>query len=123
MSRRQNDDGWLRGTRDVQVPTAAAFGALVVRDPLDRVQRLAVGRVWQRLHLAGTVAGLGMQPLCQIPERIDREASAGLSPDVTVATATMLPAGRYPVMTFRIGHPTTAALRSPRRPAGEVVLR
>ena len=123
VSRRQNDDGWLRGTRDIQIPTAAAFGALVVRDPLDPVQRLAVGRIWQRLHLAGTVAGLGMQPLCQIPERIDREASAGLAPDFTTATAAMLPAARHPIMTFRVGHSTTAALRSPRRRAGEVVLR
>lgn len=28
----------------------------------------------------------------------------------------------HPLMTFRIGHPTTTVLRSPRRPAEEVVL-
>jgi nitroreductase len=122
VSRRQNDDGWLSGTRDSQVPTAAAFGALVARDPRDRVQRLEVGRSWQRLHLAATVAGLGVQPLCQVPERVDREVSAGLPPEFGVAMAALLPPGWSPVMTFRIGHPTTDALRSPRRPAVDVVL-
>jgi nitroreductase len=122
VSRRQNNDGWLSGTRDSQVPTAAAFGALVVRDPLDRVQRLEAGRSWQRLHLAATVAGLGVQPLCQVPERIDREVSAGLPPQFGVAMSALLRPGWSPIMTFRIGHPTADALRSPRRPAGDVVL-
>jgi len=36
--------------------------------------------------------------------------------------AAMLPAGRHPAMTFRIGYPTTDALRSPRRPASDVIL-
>ena len=74
------------------------------------------------MHLAATVAGLGMQPLCQVPERIDREVSAGLPPDFGTAMAALLPAGWSPIMTFRIGHPTADALRSPRRPAVDVVL-
>jgi hypothetical protein len=122
VSMAQNNDGWLSGTRDTQLPSASAFGALLVRDPRDPVQRLGVGRMWQRLHLAAATAGLSMQPLCQIPERIDREASAGLPPDVTRAMAAMLPAGRSAIMTFRIGRSLTTALRSPRRPVTEVVL-
>jgi len=122
VSTAQNNAGWLAGTRDSQIPTAAAFGALVVRDPLDTGQRLAVGRAWQRLHLSMTVDGLRAQPLCQIPERIDRERSTGLVPDFGPALAALLPAGRHAIMTFRIGHSTGAALPSPRRPAREVVL-
>jgi nitroreductase len=122
VSQRQNNDGWLRGTLETQIPTAAAFGALVVPDPLDPIERLRVGRIWQRIHLSATVQGLGMQPVCQVPERIDRERSAGLAPDFTDAMAVMLPARSYAIMTFRIGYPTSAALRSPRRPATEVVL-
>jgi hypothetical protein len=122
VSRQQNNDGWLSGTRGSQIPTAAAFGALVVRDPLDPIARLRVGRIWQRIHLAATVNGMGMQPLCQVLERIDRERSAGLPADFTTAMAAMLPARRHAIMTFRIGFPTADALRSPRRPAGEVVL-
>jgi nitroreductase len=122
VSRKQNNDGWLGGTRDTQIPTAAAFGALVVPDPLDPVQRLRVGRIWQRMHLSATTNGLAMQPLCQVPERIDRERTAGLPADFSTAMAAMLPASWHPIMTFRIGYPTTDALRSPRRPAADVVL-
>jgi len=121
VSQKQNNDGWLSGTRETQIPTAAAFGALVVRDPLDPIQRLHVGRIWQQLHLSATVNGLAMQPLCQVPERIDRERSAGLAPDFTTAAAAMFPAWWHPLMTFRIGYPTTDALRSPRRPAADVI--
>ena len=122
VTRAQNNDGWLTGTRDTQIPTATAFGALVVTDPRSLTLRLQVGRLWQRLHLTATAAGVSLQPLCQIPERIDREQSAGLPTDIGTAMAALLPVGQHPLMTFRIGHPTTDALRSPRRPAEEVVL-
>ena len=122
VSTAQNNAGWLAGTRDSQVPTASAFGAIVVRDSLDTGQRITAGRLWQRLHLAMTVDGVSAQPLCQVPERIDRESSAGLAPDFGPAFAALLPADRHAVMTFRIGYPTEKALPSPRRPAREVVL-
>jgi len=120
-TQKQDNDGWLRGTRDTQLPTAAAFGAIVVTEPHGNLQRLRAGRIWQRMHLTATAAGLAMQPLCQIPERIDRETSANLPPVFTTAMAAMLPAGTHPVMTFRIGYPTGAALLSPRRPAADVI--
>ena len=122
VSRKQNNDGWLSGTRQTQIPTAAAFGALVVPDPLDPIQRLRVGRIWQRMHLSATTSGLGMQPLCQVLERIDLERSAGLPADFSTTMAAMLPARSHPIMTFRIGYPTSNALRSPRRPAADVIL-
>lgn len=120
-TQQQSNDGWLKGTRDSQLPTASAFGALVVADPQDPVQRLGVGRIWQRMHLKATNSGLALQPLCQIPERIDRETSAGLAPDVGTAMSAMLPSGVHPIMTFRIGYPSTDALLSPRRPVTAVV--
>lgn len=122
VTQQQNNDGWLNGMRTIQVPTAAAFGAIVLRNPADRTHRLTAGRAWQRLHLAATNAGLAVQPLCQVPERIDRETSARLPAYFTTAMAALLPSGTHAVMTFRIGHPTTTALRSPRRPASEVLL-
>lgn len=62
-----------------------------------------------------------MQPLCQVPERVDRERSTGLSPTVTNELARMLPSDSHAVMTFRIGHPIGTALKSPRRPVEDVV--
>ena len=122
VTQQQNNDGWLTGMRTIQIPTAAAFGAIVVRDPADRTSRLAAGRAWQRMHLSATTEGLALQPLCQVPERIDRETSAGLPADFTPAMAALPPSGTHAIMTFRIGHPTMTALRSPRRPAPDVVL-
>lgn len=122
VSRRQNDDGGLAGTRRTQIPTAAAFGVLVVRDPLDPIQRLRAGRIWQRMHLSATLGGLGMQPLCQVPERIDRERSAGLPADFTEAMAAMLPPKLAPDHDLSHRLPSTDAPRSPRRPAADVVL-
>ena len=121
VSQEQNNSGWLSGTRDTQLPTASAFGALTVADPHDPVQRLQAGRTWQRMQLSATADGLAMQPMCQIPERIDREVSAGLPTDFGSAFAAMLPANAHAVMTFRIGYPTAAARPSPRRPAADVV--
>lgn len=121
ISQAQNNDGWFAATKQSQIPTAAAFGALVVPDSGDTVHRLNVGRLWQRMHLSATTTGLALQPLCQVPERIDRESSAGLAPDFSARMAELLPVDGHAVMTFRIGYPTTEALPSPRRPASEVV--
>jgi hypothetical protein len=118
ISRAQNHDGSLSGPRD----TASAFGALVTTDSLDPTTRLQAGRLWQRLYLTVTDAGISLQPLCQIPERIDREQSARRRADIGITMAALLPTGQHPLMTFGIGHPTATALRSPRRPADDVLL-
>jgi nitroreductase len=122
VSREQNHAGWLRGTRDTQVATAAAFGALVVADGGDDTARMRAGRAWQRLHLAATVDGLSLQPLCQVLERIDREVSAHLTPEFTQAMVELLPSGRVAVMTFRIGYPTVTPSASPRRAVDDVLI-
>jgi hypothetical protein len=122
ISRAQNHDGSLSGPRDTQIPTASAFGALVTTDSLDPTTRLQAGRLWQRLYLTVTDAGISLQPLCQIPERIDREQSARRRADIGITMAALLPTGQHPLMTFGIGHPTATALRSPRRPADDVLL-
>jgi hypothetical protein len=116
------DTSWAAGMRDRQVNTAAAFGLLIARDGGDNAQRLAAGRLWQRLHLAATTQGLAVQPLCQIPERIDRERATGIDPAFTRAFAGVLPAtGSQAVMAFRVGYPMMSAQLSPRRPAEEVL--
>jgi nitroreductase len=115
-----NNDAWLDSTRDTHLPTAAAVGSLVVRDPFDPVQRMQTGRIWQRMHLWATTQGLAMQPINQIEERIDRERSANLRPEFTDAMAALVPAGGHAIFSFRIGYPTTEALASPRRRAEDV---
>jgi hypothetical protein len=123
VSREQSDQGWLTATRDTQLPTAAAFGTLAIRDSINNVQRIQAGRTWQRMHLWATTQGIAMQPLNQVIERAEREQTAGLEPEFTRAIAALLPdTGWHMVMPFRIGYPTQDAFLSPRRPAEEVVV-
>jgi hypothetical protein len=123
QSREQNDQAWIQQTRDSYVKTAAAFGIVLVRDATDSAQRIAGGRLYQRLHLAAINRGLGMQPLNQITERIDREKFVGLNPRFTQAAADLMPEpGWQPLMSFRVGYPTVTASPSPRRRAETVLL-
>lgn len=123
VSPERSHRGWLDQTRDVQVATAPAFGLIAVRDLYDRPQAIRAGRLWQRLHLQATLLGLGMQPLNQLPEMVDREAQLG-KPPATAATLAALagdPAWR-PTFAFRVGFAERAAPASPRR-ALEAVMR
>ncbi len=123
QSREQNDQAWIQQTRDNYVKTAAAFGIVVVRDATDNAQRIAGGRLYQRLHLAAINRGLAMQPLNQITERIDREKFVGLNPRFARSAADLMPEpGWQPLMSFRVGYPTVTASPSPRRRAEAVLL-
>lgn len=109
---------WLDLTR-AQHTTGAAFVILstAIRD--DRLQQLACGRIYQRTHLWATDAGLAMQPLNQLAERMDREQALGLSPRFTDSLVA-LAGSDGPQMLFRIGYAWDAAFASPRRPVGWV---
>jgi nitroreductase len=124
VSRAQSDQGWVISTRDIQLPTAASFGVLVIHQANDNAQRIQAGRVYQRMQLWATGQGLAMQPLNQAVERADREQTAGLGRVFSDAVAAMIPqAGWHAVMPFRIGYPTVEGLENPRRPAEDVVVR
>lgn len=113
VSREQSDCGWLTAIRDTQLPTAAAFGMLVVHDTRDNAQRLQAGRIWQRLHLWATAQGLAMQPLNQVVERAEWEQTANFAPEFTRAVAAMIPNPWHAIIPFRIG----SDVRSPAQPA------
>jgi hypothetical protein len=123
QSREQNDQAWIGQTRDNYVKTAAAFGIVVVRDASDNAQRIAGGRLYQRLHLAAINRGMAMQPLNQITERIDRENLLGLNPLFAKAAADLIPEpGWQPLMSFRAGYPSVNPSPSPRRLAEAVLV-
>ena len=121
FSRQQLDSGWLRNTRRTQVPTAAAFGILTVSDSRDNRLRVQGGRAFQRLHLKATVDGVALQPMSQLTERIDREASRGGESRFRRPLHESL-GGREALMVFRLGYPIHGAPVSPRRPVRDVVL-
>jgi nitroreductase len=113
---------WLSGTRDHALPTASAFGLILVRDLADRRAALLAGGAWQRLQLTATSLGLASQPLNQLPEMIDRQRQLGQAAHFAAAADALLadPLWR-PTFAFRLGHPTAPALPSPRRPVSEVI--
>lgn len=122
-SRQQNDQSWIQLTRDQYVKTAAALGVVVVSDAGNNVQRTQGGRLYQRLNLVALTKGLGMQPLNQITERIDREQVLGRPARFAAGISDLLPTAVQPLMTFRIGYPTVEPPPSPRRPAEDVLLK
>jgi hypothetical protein len=77
----------------------------------------------QRIHLAATTKGLALQPLNQVFERVDREATAGLAPAFGRAVDGLSPRGSHAVTAFRIGYAESAAAMSPRRAVEDVIRR
>ena len=122
FSAEQNNEVWLKNTRDTYVGSTNTFGIIAVRSNRDRAQRLLGGRLWQRLHLWGTVQGLGLQPLNQMSERADREVQLGIPPVFGDALGELVSdPGWQALMPFRIGYPLGVALASPRRAIEDVV--
>jgi hypothetical protein len=121
-SRVAGDKFWLDQTRTVQTATAAAYGVITVVDPNDPRQRLIGGRLLQRIHLAATVQGLGLQHINQITERIDRDAKlAQPSKFASSMAALVSDPARSVLSTFRIGHPVRVGRPSPRRAISQVI--
>jgi hypothetical protein len=120
-SRTAGDQFWLDQTRTVHTATAAAYGVITVADPADRAQQLMGGQLLQRIHLAATVAGLGLHHMNQITERIDRDADLAQPSRFKAGIDTLLAeSGRHALATFRIGHPVLVGRLSPRRPVSTV---
>jgi hypothetical protein len=103
----------------IQTRSAAAFGVIVVDDPSSRAARLAGGRLVQRLHLWSAANGLGFQHMNQVTERIDRDRQLGRPAGFEVPLVDLV--GDGALVAFRIGTPTVPSVRSPRRPALEVL--
>jgi nitroreductase len=113
---------WLQSTRDVQLPTAAAFGIVLVRDRMDAAQALAAGRAWQIFQLGAAARGLSAQPLNQPVEMADRNLVLGRQDAYKQALAEIAGLKDWdPTFVFRIGYAERAAALSPRRHFEDVV--
>jgi hypothetical protein len=114
---------WIDQTRDAQLGTNPVIGLIAVKDLYDRDQALRGGRLWQRLHLQGTLLGLGMQPLNQLPECVDRELQLGKPSTYARTLAGFCGDSQWqPTFAFRVGWPTRPAAASPRRTLQSVVM-
>lgn len=116
---RQSADRTFVDRTVIQARSAAAFGVIAVDDPSARSERLAGGRLVQRLHLWCAANGLGLQHMNQITERIDRDRQLGREALFEAPLADLV--GEGALIAFRIGTPTVPGAKSPRRPALEVL--
>ena len=116
-------DAWLELVPGVQTSSAAAFGVVAVRGQDEMRQHLRAGRLWQRVHLMGTLRGLAMQPLNHPIMVGDQERADGRTSKITEELARIAADRDWtPVFVFRVGHPGAISHRTPRRPIDEVVL-
>lgn len=122
QTREATGESWLRSTRDRHTRTAAAYGFVAVRDALDNRQRLEGGRLLERMHLWATGNNLALHHMNQITERADRETQLGLRPRFGDALRELMPSGWQALTSFRIGYPTQAPPKSPRRPVEAVLV-
>lgn len=114
---------WIDQTRDAQLGTFPVIGLIAVKDLYDRDCALRAGRLWQRLHLQGTLLGLGMQPLNQLPECVDRERQLGRPSIFRSALAGLSGDAEWqPTFAFRVGWPTRPGAASPRRSLQSVLM-
>jgi hypothetical protein len=122
VSAQTSHEAWLKQTRDVQLASAPLTGLIAVRDRYDRGGAIAAGRFWQRLHLRAVALGLGLQPLNQPIEMIDRERRAGRGAEWARRIAELTGEDWQATFSFRAGFPSQATPASPRRRLADVVI-
>ncbi len=115
-------DEWLKFTRDVQLPTTPLFGLITVPDASDRSALVEAGRLWQRVHLAGTRNNIAMQPLNQMMEMADRDKVLGRASEADAMLTELAGyADAQTIFGFRLGYAETEAPLSPRRSVDQVI--
>jgi len=114
---------WLDQTRDEQLATAPMTGLIAVRDLYDRPSALTAGRLWQRIHLSATLAGVALHPLNQPMEVVDRDRQLNRGDAWARRMAGLVGgAGWQPTFSFRAGISPRTASASPRRALADVLL-
>jgi hypothetical protein len=123
------DKYWLASTRDVQVPTTAAYGVMFANDRLSTIDAIATGMNWQSLHLAATMEGLAAQPMNAPIELMDRDHFLGrINTYARNIAKIAAPKGTGEdgddvAFLFRLGYAERPATASPRRRFDDVIRR
>lgn len=122
VSRETGDRYFLEAMKNLR-DSSDMVGILVARDSADNLQRVQGGRLWQRLHLWGTINDLVLQPVNQIPERIDRKHSLGEKSSLAEKLQSLVNHSNWQVlMPFRIGYSKQPVFPSPRRQVTDVII-
>ena len=115
-SQQVTDKIFVERTKNIHCGRGATFGTILARPSGGKLARVQIGRLWQRIHLWGTVHGLAMQPLNQIHERMDREATTPIEPTFTRGLGGLTNDPNWSgLFSFRMGFAERSAKPSPRR--------
>ena len=129
MSPEKGHEIWLNTTRDTHLASAPLTAMLVVSNRYAAEENLRAGRVWQRLHLMASKAGLSMHPMNQPLEWADRlreldrlsgQAGAGYMEKLGKLTAEYQGQATF---SFRMGWAKNKGALSPRRALDDVLLK
>lgn len=122
VSRETGDQYFLEAMKNLR-DSSDMVGILVAKNSGDNLQRLQAGRFWQRIHLWGTVNDLVLQPVNQIPERIDRKQSLGEKSLLAEKMQSLVNNADWQVlMPFRVGYSKQAVFPSPRRDVNSSII-
>ncbi|WP_249870531.1 Acg family FMN-binding oxidoreductase [Oceanobacillus saliphilus] len=121
LSDDQNNQFWLKSTRERHTATAGAYGLISVRDASDNLERMLAGRAWQRIHLYGSTQNIGMHPLNQPNEMSDREKYLGTKEKFGMELKKITGDSSWQgLFLFRLGYALKDTLPSPRRSVDQV---
>ncbi len=108
-------DYWLAATKK-QLDNCSGFGLITVPNLYDRTNQIAIGRLWQRLHLAFTLKGLVAQPMNQLPELVDRDRQLSVDRGWAKKLSAIASSDNNTSFAFRFGAPIDDVPHSARRP-------
>ena len=122
VSRETGDQYFLDAMKKLR-DSSDMVGILVAKNSADNLQRLQGGLFWQRLHLWGTINDLVLQPVNQIPERIDRLHSLGEKSLLAEKIHSLVNNSDWQVlMPFRVGYSKQPVFPSPRRHVTDCII-
>jgi hypothetical protein len=114
---------WEKATAESHLATAAAFGLISIPYRYSKSANLSAGRLWQRLHLMASTAGISMHPMNQPVEWIDRQRQLAQTNHAEQRLALLTQQNIWhTTFVFRMGYPTVAAAPSPRRPVEDSLI-
>ena len=123
LLKKSSPEQLIEAIREVHAGGSPMTGLIAVRDLYDRPSALTAGRLWQRIHLSATLAGVALHPLNQPMEVVDRDRQLNRGDAWARRMAGLVGgAGWQPTFSFRAGISPRTASASPRRALADVLL-
>eukprot|EP01084_Bolivina_argentea_P170676 295760_1 len=130
ISREEEDSYWLAAEKEKK-GACSVYGIIAAKNHSNNLERVYLGRYWQKLHLYATANGISMQPLNQMIEARDIEVYDNCVGNECVFVNKLIQLMdlmntsniNQPLFGFRAGYGTTDNIfKSSRRPPNDVTM-